>query len=122
MGLIRGENTRPEMLVRKLTHGMGFRYKLHDKSLPGKPDLVFPKRRKVIFVHGCFWHMHSNCVNAKLPKSRPEFWTQKLERNRQRDFENIQKLTELGWSILVIWECEMRDINLLQRRITEFLK
>lgn len=108
------------MVVRRLIHAMGYRYRLHAKDLPGKPDLVFRTRRKVIFVHGCFWHRHSACALARLPKSRKEFWLPKLEKNRQRDIKNKQALLNLGWSVLIIWECELGDA-MLETRIRGFL-
>ena len=123
MGRVKGKNTRPELLVRKLIHGMGYRYRLHRADLPGKPDLVFPKRRKVIFVHGCFWHRHPNpeCALARLPKSRGEFWLPKLEGNRLRDIGKQEQLKNLGWGVLVLWECELRNSETLKARIHEFL-
>lgn len=110
MSGIRGKDTQPEMLVRKALHRMGFRYRLHDKKLPGHPDLVFPKYRAVIFVHGCFWHGH-DCRYFKWPKTRPDFWRNKIEGNQERDTRNIKKLEESGWRILVIWECELREAD-----------
>lgn len=121
MALVKGKDSRPEMVVRRLIHGLGFRYRLHDKSLPGKPDLVFKKRRKIVFVHGCFWHRHENCRLARLPKSRVDFWLPKLDRNRERDAENSRRLKELGWEVLVIWECEITKVDLLKERIKDFL-
>lgn len=122
MSRIRGRDTGPEMLVRRLTHGLGYRYRLYRKDLPGKPDLVFPGRRKVIFVHGCFWHRHPDpdCKLARLPKSRLEFWKPKLEANHKRDLENIKKLKEKGWGVLVIWECQTNNKMLLLEKIEEF--
>lgn len=121
MSLVKGKNTRPEMIVRRLVHGLGFRYRLHDAKLPGKPDLVFTRKRKVIFVHGCFWHRHKGCILARTPKSNQEFWCAKLESNRVRDEVNLQKLHEAGWDTLVIWECELRDQNALTQRLRSFL-
>jgi DNA mismatch endonuclease (patch repair protein) len=121
MGLVRSKDTKPEVLVRKLTHSMGFRYRLHDSSLPGKPDLVFPGRRKIIFVHGCFWHRHGTCKNTRWPKSRLEFWKPKLERNRARDLSNRKALRKLGWRVLVIWECQIEESERLRERIRHFL-
>ncbi|MBK6869247.1 MAG: DNA mismatch endonuclease Vsr [Burkholderiales bacterium] len=109
MRRIRAKNTKPEMVVRSFVHALGFRYRLYDKSLPGSPDLVFPARRKVIFVHGCFWHRHNRCSLARLPKSRLDFWLPKLEGNRRRDAHKLRQLSRLGWKSLVIWECELRD-------------
>jgi len=122
MGRVRSKDTKPEMVVRRLTHGMGYRYRLHDKKLPGCPDLVFRSRRKVVFVHGCFWHRHRNCALARLPKSRRDFWTPKLNANRKRDERNLRELTKTGWSVLVIWECEIGDVNTLARRIRNFIE
>ena len=122
MSRIRSKDTKPEMLVRRVTHGMGYRYRLHDRRLPGCPDLVFRRRHKVIFVHGCFWHRHRNCALAPLPKSNREFWTPKLNANRKRDERNLRALTKAGWSVLVIWECETGDADALARRIRDFLE
>lgn len=122
MSLVKSKNTKPEMFVRKLVHSMGYRYRLHDKKLPGRPDLVFSSRKKVIFVHGCFWHRHENCKLARLPKSRLEFWKPKLEANKERDQIVQESLRELGWQILVIWECQLRDIEILREKIIAFLE
>ena len=123
MSRVRGRDTKPEMLVRRLTHRMGYRYRLHRRGLPGSPDLVFPSRMKVIFVHGCFWHQHpdSACKLARLPKSKLDFWGPKLETNRERDERNLVLLAELGWDVLVIWECQINNREQLQARIREFL-
>lgn len=123
MGRVRGRDTKPEMLVRRLVHGMGYRYRLHLRDLPGVPDLVFARRKKVLFVHGCFWHMHSDpaCPLARLPKSKLEFWVPKLETNRRRDERNLALLADLGWDVLVIWECQTKKRKDLQARIREFL-
>ena len=109
MSQIRARDTSPEMIVRSFVHALGFSFRLHDRRLPGCPDLVFASRRKVIFVYGCFWHRHNRCDLARLPKSRLEFWLPKLEGNKQRDAQCRRALTALGWSSLVIWECELRD-------------
>jgi len=123
MARIRGKDTGPEMTVRRLVHGMGYRYRLHRRDLPGQPDLTFGKLRKTIFVHGCFWHRHpdSNCKLARLPKSRLEFWLPKLERNRERDEANIDRLSAMGWSVLVVWECELKNTPSLTSKIRAFL-
>lgn len=121
MALVRGKNTKPELLVRRLVHGLGYRYRLHRRDLPGTPDLVFPGRGKIIFVHGCFWHRHKGCVLARLPKSRGEFWVPKLEGNAARDAHNICALRRLGWGVMTIWECQLRDTARLARRIRRFL-
>lgn len=122
MALVRSKNTKPEMRVRSLVHSLGYRYRLHGHDLPGKPDLVFRKRRKVIFVHGCFFHRHRNCALARLPKSREEFWLPKLEGNKARDDRNMAALTSDGWEVLVIWECEIKDKEALAKRIRRFLE
>jgi DNA mismatch endonuclease (patch repair protein) len=120
MGLIRGHDTRPELSVRRLVHGLGYRYRKNVPALPGKPDLVFVGRQKVIFVHGCFWHRH-RCALGRMPKSRLEFWKPKLEGNRARDARNARRLKSDGWRLLVIWECQIRNTQLLARRVREFL-
>lgn len=107
MSGIRGKDTRPEMVIRRRLHALGFRYKLHDQSLPGHPDLVFPSRKAVIFVHGCFWHMH-DCHLFKWPSTRREFWAEKLAGNARRDQANLAKLQEEGWRVLVVWECALK--------------
>jgi DNA mismatch endonuclease (patch repair protein) len=122
MGRIKGKGTKPEMLVRRMTHGMGFRYLLHDKRLPGHPDLVFPSRRKVIFVHGCFWHRHENCHLARLPKTRLDFWVHKLQGNKIRDEVVIRQLVDSGWGVLVVWECELHNLDQVACRIREYLE
>lgn len=122
MSRIRNRDTKPELLVRRLVHSLGFRYRLHRLELPGKPDLVFSSRRKIIFVHGCFWHRHPDCSLARLPKSRLDFWVPKLERNRKNDLLKQDELRRLGWVVLVIWECELREHDGLKRKIMEFLK
>lgn len=123
MSRVRGRDTKPEMLVRRLAHGMGYRYRLHRRDLPGSPDLVFPSRQKVIFVHGCFWHRHldPDCKLARLPKSKLDFWGPKLETNRERDERNLALLAELGWDVLIIWECQTKNREELKARIGEFL-
>jgi len=114
---------KPELIVRRLVHSLGYRYRLHKKELPGKPDLVFGTRKKVIFVHGCFWHQHNdpNCKDGRLPKSRLDYWLSKLEKNKLRDQTNAEQLTNLGWESLVVWECETKDVSALRERIIEFL-
>lgn len=124
MKLVRGKNTAPEMLVRRLVHSMGFRYRLHGRDLPGRPDLVFAGLGKLIFVHGCFWHRHqsSRCCLARLPKSRLDFWLPKLESNRIRDDKNERALRKLGWKILVVWECQLSDKEQLKNKLRRFLE
>lgn len=123
MSLIKERDSRPEMVVRRLVHGLGYRYRLHRRDLPGRPDLVFGKRQKIIFLHGCFWHRHddSACKLARLPKTRLDFWLSKLEANRARDVKNQERLKEMGWDYLVIWECQLRDKEQLAKRIQSFL-
>lgn len=107
MSGIQGKDTNPELLIRKLLHKRGFRYKLHDNSLPGKPDMVFPKYKAVIHIHGCFWHKH-DCHLFKWPSTRSEFWHEKLSKSSERDVANLQKLTDQGWKNLVVWECALK--------------
>lgn len=122
MALVRSKHTKPELAIRRLVHGMGFRYRLHGNKLPGRPDLVFPARRKAIFVHGCFWHRHRGCKLARIPKSRVRFWKEKLEGNRKRDARNMTRIRRLGWSYLVIWECQLGKLESLSRKIRKFLE
>ena len=124
MSRVRGKDTSAELVVRRVVHRMGFRYRLHDANLPGKPDIVFAKRKKVIFVHGCFWHRHPSpkCRLARLPKSRLDFWVPKLTANRQRDVRNEGELSRAGWHVLVIWECELGNEEKLRERLQRFLK
>jgi len=118
MSRIRGRDTAPELLIRRALHAKGFRYWLHDRRLPGRPDLVFPKYRAVIFIHGCFWHGH-DCHLFKWPSTRKEFWQEKIERNRARDDSAIRKLQENGWRVLIVWECSLKGISRLpQAHIT----
>lgn len=123
MSRVRSVDTKPELRVRRLVHALGYRYRLHRSDLPGKPDLVFPARRKVILVHGCFWHAHPDptCKLARAPKSRLEFWGPKLARNRARDIEVEARLTESGWNVLTLWECELRDGEAVAARVRDFL-
>ncbi|WNK01246.1 DNA mismatch endonuclease Vsr [Thalassospiraceae bacterium LMO-JJ14] len=122
MARIRAQDTKPEMVVRRIIHSHGYRFRLHAKELPGKPDIVLRPRKKAIFVHGCFWHRHPNCSLARLPKSRLDFWEPKLEQNRKRDLKNQCELKILGWDFLVVWECELGDMNALKSRLLDFLK
>ena len=124
MRRIASKNTSPELIVRKLAHKLGYRFRLHRKDLPGKPDLVFPARKKVIFVHGCFWHHHTDpsCKISRIPKSRTDYWIPKLQRNMDRDKKNLHDLKELGWQYLVIWECEVKDIDKLTNILKSFLR
>lgn len=123
MALIRSKNTKPEMLVRRFVHALGYRFRLHARNLPGKPDMVFAGKKKVIFVHGCFWHQHSDpsCRVSHVPKSNAVFWSKKLYRNQQRDEENIAAIKNMNWQALVIWECQLKDLTALEERIRSFL-
>ena len=121
MRKIRAKNTSPELLVRRLVHGMGFRYRLHVPDLPGKPDLVFARRNKVIEVRGCFWHAHGKCIDSHVPKSRLDYWGPKLQRNRSRDATNVRNLKSLGFRVLVVWECEVKNEKRLTARLKRFL-
>lgn len=123
MSRVRNKNTKPELAVRRLVHSLGYRYRLHRGKLPGRPDLVFPSRRAVIFVHGCFFHRHPdpNCRLARLPKSRLDFWLPKLEGNKARDERNLKTLAAEGWRTLVVWECELSDRMQVIRRVLDFL-
>ncbi len=121
MRRVRSKDTGPEMRVRRLVHGMGYRYRLHASDLPGRPDLVFRPRRKVIFVHGCFWHRHEGCAKNRTPKTRRSYWTKKLDGNVVRDRRNQAALAKHGWAALVIWECETTDLEALAPRIRRFL-
>jgi DNA mismatch endonuclease, patch repair protein len=123
MSRVRSRDTKPEMVVRKLVHGLGYRYRLHSRSLPGQPDLVFAARRKVILVHGCFWHRHRCPLGDRLPKSRLDFWRPKLERNRTRDLRSLRALRRAGWAVMIVWECEIRKYpqDVLRERLGKFL-
>jgi len=122
MSRISAKDMKPELAVRRLIYGMGYRYRLHRRDLPGKPDMTFGPRRKVIFVHGCFWHRHPECRLARLPKSRLDYWLPKLNGNRARDLRNQEVLRQEGWDVLVIWECEIADKDALRRKIRGFLE
>jgi DNA mismatch endonuclease, patch repair protein len=123
MSKITGKNTKPELIIRKLLFSEGYRYRLHRKNLPGNPDIVFPGRKKVIFINGCFWHQH-NCKRAALPETNKSFWQNKLEGNVKRDKKNLLELKKLGWSYLIIWQCKIKKENLDKQLIVikEFLK
>ena len=120
MARVRGVNTRPEMIVRRAAHRLGYRFRLHVRTLPGVPDIVFSGRRKVIFVHGCFWHGH-RCRAGRLPKSRGDYWGPKIAGNRTRDARSIRALRATGWSVAVFWQCQLRDPDALESRIQRFL-
>lgn len=120
MALIRSRDTKPELRVRRIIHAMGYRYRLHKSDLPGKPDLTFISRKKVVFVHGCFWHGHK-CSLGRIPKTRIEFWTRKIEKNKENDKKNLLHLKDLGWESLVLWECQLKDEIKIKNKIFEFL-
>jgi DNA mismatch endonuclease (patch repair protein) len=118
MSQVRSKNTSPEMRVRRVAHAMGLRFRLHSKDLPGRPDLVFPRHRTVLFVHGCFWHRHSGCLKASTPKTRPDYWNAKFDHNLKRDRRVASDLADLGWRVVTIWECESKSTD----RLVEILK
>ena len=121
MQAVKSENTGPELAVRRLAHSMGYRFRLHRKDLPGKPDLVFPRLRKVIFVHGCFWHGHDCARGVRVPVQNRAYWTKKIKGNKVRDEAVQAALTAAGWEVVVLWECEIRDQERLERHIRKFL-
>ncbi len=121
MSRIRSRDTSPEMIVRRLVHGMGYRYRLHVANLPGKPDIVFPRLKRIIEVRGCFWHQHPGCIDSHIPKSRLEYWGPKLERNQRRDQESVRKLRDLGWRVCVVWACEATATGKISKRLARFL-
>ena len=122
MARIGARDTEPELVVRRLLHRLGYRYRLHRRDLPGTPDICFPGRRKAIFVHGCFWHRHEGCPRTTTPGTRTAFWQEKFERNVSRDRTNLTELSELGWKALVVWECETTDVEALTPRLVGFLR
>ncbi len=119
MRSVRSRDTGPELIVRKLLHRMGFRFGLHRKDLPGRPDIVMPKHRAVVFVHGCFWHGHG-CAKGRLPKSRLDFWGPKIQKNRSRDTESVKMLKAKGWRVLTIWQCQTKDTDRLHEKLANF--
>jgi len=121
MGRIRSKNTIPEIALRRLIHRLGYRFRLHRRDLPGKPDIVFPARRRIILMHGCFWHQHPECSEGRLPGSRTEYWGEKLKRNQVRDEVNRALLQDKGWRILVVWECQLKDTVAVTRMVRKFL-
>ena len=122
MRAVKDRDTKPEMIVRRMVHGMGYRYRLHRKDLPGKPDLVFSSRKKVIFVNGCFWHGHDCARGARTPKSNRDYWIRKINRNRQRDTQSRMALVNNGWRVLTVWECELKDRETLRSSLPKFLE
>ncbi|ATN32555.1 very short patch repair endonuclease [Rhizobium sp. ACO-34A] len=121
MAKVKATGSKPEMLVRRATHRLGFRYRLHVRGLPGTPDLVFSRHKKAIFVHGCFWHRHTGCARATTPKAHAEYWQKKFEDNVQRDETSQAALEALGWRVLVVWECETKNLDCLSERLHTFL-
>lgn len=111
MAQIKGKNTKPELIVRSMLHRMGYRFRLHRKNLPGKPDIVLPKYKTIIFVHGCFWHRHEGCKGCTTPKSNTEFWQEKFDRNVANDHKHQREIEVLGWKVIVVWECELKDLD-----------
>lgn len=122
MSRIRGRDTRPEIVVRRLLHAMGYRFRLHDPSLPGRPDIVMARHGKVVQVHGCFWHDHPGCKRATKPQTNAEFWGKKIAANRARDLRTERRLRRWGWSVMVVWECQTSDLERLERRLRRFMK
>ena len=120
MSRVRGRNTKPELIVRRIAHGLGLRFRLHRRDLPGCPDIVFPRHRAAIMVHGCFWHRHPGCKKAASPKTRTQYWEEKFAGNVVRDRRNEAALRELGWRVCVIWECETKDEDAVAARIAAF--
>lgn len=121
MSRVRSENTKPELIVRSFLHRIGFRFRLHVRELPGNPDIVLPRHKKVIFVHGCFWHRHKGCKKTTTPKSHKAFWENKFEYNVNRDARNRSRLRRLGWKVLIVWECELRDESKMSEKIVKFM-
>ena len=121
MSRVRGKDTKPEMVVRRLLHRLGYRFRLHRRDLPGSPDIVLPGRRAVVFVHGCFWHRHPGCRMASTPKTRTEFWLGKFARNVERDADHATALARTGWEVHVVWECETRAREVLAAKLPEIL-
>ena len=122
MSLVKGRGTKPERCVREILKKLGYRYRLQYSKLPGKPDFAFPGRRKAIWVHGCFWHRHENCSLARLPKGRQDFWIPKLEGNKRRDLKQQESVQKMGWLLLIIWECELRNLTSVENKIIKFLE
>jgi DNA mismatch endonuclease (patch repair protein) len=121
MSRIPQKNTKPELVVRSAVHRLGFRFRLHKRNLPGSPDLVFASRKAIVFVHGCFWHRHAGCGRSCIPKTRPGYWKAKLDRNVRRDRAAVRKLKKLGWRVLVVWECNTKNVRELEQKLTRFL-
>lgn len=121
MSRIKGKNTKPEIAVRSMLHRAGYRFRLHGRKLPGSPDIVLARHKTVVFVHGCFWHRHEGCKYATTPKTRTEFWSDKFRKNVERDARQQRELQEMGWRVLIVWECELRDLETLKKRLNDEL-
>lgn len=122
MSRVGGKDTKLELIVRSLLHKMGYRFRIHRTDLPGNPDITLPRHKKVIFVHGCFWHGHIECSRAKRPSTNQEFWQKKLDRNIERDGQNLAKLAALGWTFLVVWQCEVKNVPKLRQKLEIFME
>ena len=122
MRRVKQRDTAPELIVRKILFAAGYRYRVHRRDLPGSPDVVFPRRRKIIFVNGCFWHGHENCSRASLPRTRFLYWKERILKNQERDVRSIAALEKLGWIVATVWECETRDLLFLEERLVRFLE
>lgn len=122
MSRIGGKNTKPEIAVRSLLHKLGYRFRLHRNDLPGRPDIILPKYKKVIFVHGCFWHGHTDCSRSKRPTTNMEFWREKLDKNIERDKATVKDLKQLGWGVLTVWTCEVKETKKLKNKLLSFLE
>ena len=121
MSRVKSKNTKPEMMVRSIIYHLGYRYRLYQSDLPGKPDIVLPGRRKVIFIHGCFWHGHKECKRSARPSTNIPFWEEKLNKNIERDKQHLKQLRESGWDVLVVWQCELKDVDRLIEKLQHFL-
>lgn len=121
MSRIRRADTKPELIVRSLLHAMGYRFRVQMKGVPGRPDIAFPRRRKIVQIHGCFWHAHEGCATFRMPKSRKEFWEEKFARNKERDARLEQAARAAGWDVLILWECELKNKSFLIERLVDFL-
>lgn len=122
MSRVSGKNTKPELVVRSFLHNMGYRFRLHRNDLPGKPDITLPKYKKIIFIHGCFWHGHIDCPRAKRPTTNKKFWNEKLDKNIERDKNNVNNLRQLGWDVLKVWTCELKNTETLINKLLSFLE
>ncbi len=121
MSRIKGRNTAPEIKVRSMVHRLGYRFRLYRKDLPGTPDLVFHSRKKIIFVHGCFWHGHTCAKGIRIPEKNKEYWANKIRKNKERDYKNLADLATFGWKVLIVWECELKASDLLVQKLNDFL-